>query len=208
MKVVNAYCKRGFTLIELLIVIAIIAILAAILFPVFAKAREKAKQATCTNNLKTLAMATSLYAEDYDEACMPVNCKNGDAAWPQILTSLAPSYLSIAKGSFTKLQCPSNLHKYYYKGTEYKQDWSNYAYNSKLGSVAKVVYLSQITSPSTTLQFVDASDYLITPDTGSNIAFVHADGANIAWMDGHISWAAKGTPKISYASSSWISITQ
>jgi prepilin-type N-terminal cleavage/methylation domain-containing protein/prepilin-type processing-associated H-X9-DG protein len=59
--------RRGFTLIELLVVIAIIAILAAILFPVFARAREKARQASCQSNLKQLALGVLMYAQDYDE---------------------------------------------------------------------------------------------------------------------------------------------
>jgi prepilin-type N-terminal cleavage/methylation domain-containing protein/prepilin-type processing-associated H-X9-DG protein len=58
---------RGFTLIELLVVIAIIAILAAILFPVFAKAREKARQTSCTNNQKQIVTAALMYAQDHDE---------------------------------------------------------------------------------------------------------------------------------------------
>ncbi|MEP6756569.1 MAG: DUF1559 domain-containing protein, partial [Chthonomonadales bacterium] len=59
--------RRGFTLIELLVVIAIIAILAAILFPVFAKAREAARKATCLSNLKQIGLATLMYVQDYDE---------------------------------------------------------------------------------------------------------------------------------------------
>jgi len=59
--------RRGFTLIELLVVIAIIAILAAILFPVFARAREKARQSSCTSNLKQIGTALMMYLQDYDE---------------------------------------------------------------------------------------------------------------------------------------------
>src|SRR5258706_1742533 len=62
----NKLYRSGFTLIELLVVIAIIAILAAILFPVFATAREKARQASCQSNLKQLGLATMMYATDYD----------------------------------------------------------------------------------------------------------------------------------------------
>jgi prepilin-type N-terminal cleavage/methylation domain-containing protein/prepilin-type processing-associated H-X9-DG protein len=64
----NVVSKRiGFTLIELLVVIAIIAILAAILFPVFAKVREKARQTTCLSNEKQLGLVMLQYAQDYDE---------------------------------------------------------------------------------------------------------------------------------------------
>lgn len=64
--------NAAFTLIELLVVIAIIAILAAILFPVFAKAREKARQASCMSNLKQYGLALHMYTSDYDER-WPVN---------------------------------------------------------------------------------------------------------------------------------------
>ncbi|BDI28354.1 hypothetical protein CCAX7_004050 [Capsulimonas corticalis] len=63
----NVQSKRGFTLIELLVVIAIIAILAAILFPVFAKAREKARQISCASNLKQLGLGMMQYIQDNDE---------------------------------------------------------------------------------------------------------------------------------------------
>ena len=63
----NAGNKPGFTLIELLVVIAIIAILAAILFPVFAQAREKARQTSCLSNTKQLTLGLLMYVQDYDE---------------------------------------------------------------------------------------------------------------------------------------------
>jgi prepilin-type N-terminal cleavage/methylation domain-containing protein/prepilin-type processing-associated H-X9-DG protein len=70
--------RRAFTLIELLVVIAIIAILAAILFPVFARAREKARQASCASNVKQLQLAVLMYAQDYDER---VICRWASGPW-------------------------------------------------------------------------------------------------------------------------------
>jgi prepilin-type N-terminal cleavage/methylation domain-containing protein/prepilin-type processing-associated H-X9-DG protein len=95
--------KLGFTLIELLVVIAIIAILAAILFPVFAKAREKARQTTCLNNQKQIVTATLMYAQDHDES-LP----DADGIW---------GALGIDKGV---LKCPtasrlSNAYVFNYK---------------------------------------------------------------------------------------------
>ena len=72
--------KRGFTLIELLVVIAIIAILAAILFPVFAQAREKARQISCLSNLKQIGLGFKMYAQDYDEL-FPMGNDNTAMVW-------------------------------------------------------------------------------------------------------------------------------
>src|SRR5579871_2191447 len=64
-------CKKGFTLIELLVVIAIISTLAAILFPVFSQAREKARATACLSNEKQIGMAVLMYAQDYDDTIVP-----------------------------------------------------------------------------------------------------------------------------------------
>ncbi|MCS6777123.1 MAG: prepilin-type N-terminal cleavage/methylation domain-containing protein [Chloroherpetonaceae bacterium] len=94
--------RSGFTLIELLIVIAIIAILAAILFPVFAQAREKARQASCLSNTRQYATATLMYVQDYDEA-FPFS------SYPGEMMCVATFYWAVApyvrNGEI--MQCPS-----------------------------------------------------------------------------------------------------
>ena len=92
--------KRAFTLIELLVVIAIIAILAAILFPVFAKAREKARTSSCQSNEKQMGVAITQYAQDYDEK-LPGRYNGAEAySWRYVIQP----YLK----STQVLVCPSN----------------------------------------------------------------------------------------------------
>src|SRR5690606_2691782 len=95
--------RKAFTLIELLVVIAIISILAAILFPVFARARESARRASCLSNLKQIGIATMMYVQDYDEKYpngqnQSVTSGPGGAwgttywYWPQILYPYTKSW--------------------------------------------------------------------------------------------------------------------
>ena len=97
--------RRGFTLIELLVVIAIIAILAAILFPVFAKAREKARQTSCLSNLRQLATGILSYAQDYDER-FPIAatwCNWGNAQFNRQYMLQTQPYIK----SYQLFACPS-----------------------------------------------------------------------------------------------------
>jgi prepilin-type N-terminal cleavage/methylation domain-containing protein/prepilin-type processing-associated H-X9-DG protein len=77
--------QSGFTLIELLVVIAIISIIAAILFPVFAQAREKARQIACTSNEKQLSLGVLMYAQDFDDRLPPVATANNMQLWPDLV---------------------------------------------------------------------------------------------------------------------------
>lgn len=120
---------RGFTLIELLVVIAIIAILAAILFPVFARARENARRATCQSNLKQIGLGIHQYVQDYDEH-MPIvasqyttatptfNDQTSHWGWPEVLQP----YLKNTQ----IYDCPSNK----YARTN---RWSSYLMNVFMG---------------------------------------------------------------------------
>lgn len=104
--------KKGFTLIELLVVIAIIAILAAILFPVFAQAREKARQISCISNLKQIGTGMLMYSQDYDEYYMPcrISQPNGgveewtNIVMPYIKNGTKTSIFNANGGVFS---CPS-----------------------------------------------------------------------------------------------------
>ncbi len=105
----SRHARRGFTLIELLVVIAIIAILAAILFPVFAKAREKARQITCDSNMRQLGLGILQYAQDNDETMAPVrlNPANGTVDQNKSYTGWAgPTYPYIKSTGIFK--CPDD----------------------------------------------------------------------------------------------------
>ena len=121
--------RRGFTLIELLVVIVIIAILAAILFPVFAAAREKARQTVCLSNLKQVGLATLMYAQDNDETYVHTE-------WGGDIDDAHEYYWGDMLQPYTKnwqmLVCPSAGKPLQFKTvvTTYSQQWSyNYGIN-------------------------------------------------------------------------------
>lgn len=81
--------EKGFTLIELLVVVSIISILAAILFPVFARARENARRASCQSNMKQLALAAKMYAQDNDDKLFGYYGFTGSSDW-NMFTPMSP----------------------------------------------------------------------------------------------------------------------
>ena len=130
----NRQQKRGFTLIELLVVIAIIAILAAILFPVFARARENARRASCQSNLKQIGLGILQYTQDYDEAYPSINRGNStESSSVETGAKWMDEIYSYVK-SEQIFDCPSDTRslKYkYYKNLSAaeKYNWGSYAGN-------------------------------------------------------------------------------
>ncbi|MCE5240844.1 prepilin-type N-terminal cleavage/methylation domain-containing protein [bacterium] len=188
--------RRGFTLIELLVVIAIIAILAAILFPVFAKAREKARQSSCLSNLKQIGLATLQYVQDYDET-MPHHQRVGCSITVQ---SQIQPYLK----NLQIWVCPSQSANYFYY-------WDNptgtgpvtgivgsYGWNLRLGSVgigtgSGIVRLGAVQSPSEIGMWADCQPSLthLQDNTYYMTACPHNDGGNMVYVDGHAKWQNK-----------------
>ena len=147
---------KGFTLIELLVVIAIIAILAAILFPVFAQAREKARQTSCASNEKQIGLALLQYSQDYDEQFPGINT-NGSAysspdrsgtGWNLVLDPYVKSSQSF--------KCPSETPKFGITPTSTSPSYQlnrNIVVNQFTGLP---ITLGQMTSPSVTVMLVES----------------------------------------------------
>jgi prepilin-type N-terminal cleavage/methylation domain-containing protein/prepilin-type processing-associated H-X9-DG protein len=191
--------QRGFTLIELLVVIAIIAILAAILFPVFAKAREKARQTSCLNNQKQLALGWTMYVQDYDEAFPPYCHYNYDtSSWTVRWYTLLEPYIKNKQVWI----CPSDNNT--------SEDWRSYGYNGynlvttvwNLKPANAALRLAELTNPSETImagETLENQYFLYYPsqmnDNTLNWRFTfsrHNDGANYSFCDGHAKWLPKG----------------
>jgi prepilin-type N-terminal cleavage/methylation domain-containing protein/prepilin-type processing-associated H-X9-DG protein len=105
-KVASIGARAGFTLIELLVVIAIIAILAAILFPVFARARENARRASCQSNMKQIGLGIMQYAQDFDDRYVPRD--NGQCVAGNVRSQNWPLMIQPYTKSLDLFKCPSN----------------------------------------------------------------------------------------------------
>ncbi|BCM92989.1 hypothetical protein IAD21_04874 [Abditibacteriota bacterium] len=213
--------RSAFTLIELLVVIAIIAILAAILFPVFARARENARRASCQSNLKQIMLGWTQYSQDYDERVVPMTTtgqSNGAGvvafSWPVVLQPYIKSQQLFVCASKSELTV-------------------TYSYNGELARSSNATpcpprSLAAISSPSQTPAFVDSIGIgypAASATVNQSLAFFagnngrklkdptdltqgydnsvswseatasirHFDGCNYAFADGHVKFLKGGT---------------
>jgi prepilin-type N-terminal cleavage/methylation domain-containing protein/prepilin-type processing-associated H-X9-DG protein len=208
--------KSGFTLIELLVVVAIIALLAALLFPAFARARENARRTSCQSNEKQQAFGLMQYAQDYDERLPYFDSSNGWSWFNFVLPYVKSSQI---------FRCPSA-----------PRQTSNSTFTSVFGStyclpglsatnvpLRMVIYhvyglhLSKIKEPARTFMILESaysnetdSDYLTygrgyiecrldnvsTPEAGQYVHSTrHLGGYNVAFVDGHVKWIKDGDGK-------------
>lgn len=207
--------RKGFTLIELLVVIAIIAILAAILFPVFARAREAARAASCKSNLKQIATAMMMYIQDADEVIplhayanmgttLPTGFPTGNGAtqnslWFHILhpyvknvavfncPTLVPSPVARYTGQYTG----TLSYGFNYDGGTAAADAARGGCPGNCGVNLRNASIAAVEDVSGTVMFTDSVYYVTGPGPGTvnysnQLRAAHSEMVNAAYVDGHV----------------------
>lgn len=212
------HIKRAFTLIELLVVIAIIAILAAILFPVFAQARDKARQSVCLSNMKQIGTATMMYLQDYDEqffahAPVGVPARTWQEDWWMFLlipyTKMNPQEAAkVGRDNF--FSCPSNPVVIEVSGSFPRPEWGlrltprrTYEFATSYSvseHILKAPYYASWDEPADSLFLLEVvekggtgtglyGDTDIDCTQTNEIYQGHSGGLNITYVDGHVKWS-------------------
>lgn len=209
--------QRGFTLIELLVVIAIIALLAAILFPVFAKAREKARQTTCASNERQLDIATTQYAEDFDEVLPSAyfGASGSGTTWDTVIDPYVKMGTMGGGGQSGRggqvYSCPDDVGQHYRYGGVGVLGARSYSI-VRGSNGAQGTPFNKIAAPATTLLFAEQPVPGTPSGTGNVTGYTtyawvdaansptsntgklgpsapnHSDGWNYAFCDGHVKW--------------------
>lgn len=194
--------RRGFTLIELLVVIAIIAVLAAILFPVFARAREKARQASCLSNVRQILTAILSYTQDNDETLPDASYGSGAYQWPQAVAPYVKNWQIFL--------CPSDPGRTLVANQGAAGSTLSYALSTAYfaGSGVFAPHPVSANGPNARplAQIPDASGTVLTceytgtanvgwsgiatqpPDLAAFLGPRHHDGVNVGFVDGHAKW--------------------
>lgn len=196
--------STAFTLIELLVVIAIIAILAALLFPVLSRAKEKAHQTACINNLHQMALSVNAYAADHNDATLPIymhypglDIPNATETWPNILSD--------EPGVKTNLfLCPDDLKS---KECSYGINEDAFPDLTNTNPIETPSHLAGFLTPSTLVMMGDLgteNDYttqrpdtfvMLVPDdtleaaydnTTARPSMRHSGHCDLSFIDGHI----------------------
>jgi prepilin-type N-terminal cleavage/methylation domain-containing protein/prepilin-type processing-associated H-X9-DG protein len=203
---------RGFTLIELLVVIAIISVLAAILFPVFARARENARRASCQSNLKQISLGIMMYAQDYDETyplggtAEVIDGAGDKVRWRLLVQPYVKSTqifqcpsmeVRLDQGFPSSYGCnydPGDITSV--SGTAianlmgFGSSKTLAAVNNAAGTILIGERLNQDwpASPSNTVNYPS----IAAGDRNNAVGQVHFDGSNFAFADGHVKWLKSG----------------
>ena len=195
--------NRAFTLIELLVVIAIIAILASILFPVFARARENARRASCQSNLKQIALASMQYTQDYDEKYLPeqpidsTSPGNGATFVTVLQPYIKSTQIFICPSSTgTPVSAPNTAGDHNWSAPS--PPWQSASIGSYgMNSLLEGESLASVDSPATRVLFFDGTWYTaggVTVGASGDPVWEgarHFDGSVIAYADGHVKWSGK-----------------
>lgn len=206
--------RKGFTLIELLVVIAIISILAAILFPVFARARENARRASCLSNLKQMGLGIMQYTQDYDETYpMSLNYYSSAGGDETFWTEDIQPYVK----STQLFYCPNGYQASSLNGNYGANrailPYSNAAVNQiKVAAIqsASTIYMimdyGNYSASSSNVRFGDGTTWQYLPGMGEGGTACavtamngfdrvgdcksgrHFGGVNMAFADGHVKW--------------------